>query len=63
MVFLDDTEYPIAFSTTDGLFIVLCATGLPTPQSEIDVTVAPEFENSCPFTVFDLYDAPDCNGS
>jgi hypothetical protein len=62
LVLVDDTEYPIAFSTTDGPFIVLCATDLPTPQSAIDVTVVPLFEDSCPFTVFVLYDAPDCNG-
>lgn len=60
LIFLDDTEYPVAFSATDGAFIVVCATGLPSLQMEIDVTVAPLFEGSCPFTVYDLYDAPAC---
>lgn len=58
---LNGIEYPIAFQSFDGDYLVLCATGLPLNEVGVDVLI--QLTECGSSEVIDLYDAPSCNGS
>ncbi|RMG21262.1 MAG: T9SS C-terminal target domain-containing protein, partial [Bacteroidetes bacterium] len=58
---INHQEYPVAAVFMDGPYRVVCATGLPTGERDIEVFF--RAEDGCTYTARALYDAPDCNGA